>query len=74
MKYMFLFQVQIVQELCDFGSLREALDRKAFHLPDGSVNYPAVLETALDIAKGMKHLHGSNILHADLKVSGLVFT
>ncbi len=37
---------------------------------DDELNYPAVLETAADIAKGMFHLHMNNILHADLKVRG----
>ncbi|GAX80144.1 hypothetical protein CEUSTIGMA_g7582.t1 [Chlamydomonas eustigma] len=63
------FQVQIVQELCDRGSLREALDLGLFHGgPEGDdVNYPTVLETALDVARGMRHLHSCNILHSDLK-------
>lgn len=35
--------------------------------PQG-VNYPAVLDTAADIAKAMLHLHAMNVLHSDLKV------
>jgi serine/threonine protein kinase len=63
------FEVQIVQELCDCGSLREALDKGFYHDPlYGKVNYPAVLDTAADIACGMRHLHACNILHSDLKV------
>jgi hypothetical protein len=29
----------------------------------------AVLDTALDVARAMLHLHDNNILHSDLKVS-----
>ena len=36
------------------------------------VNYSAVLDTAIDIAKGMCHLHSLNIIHGDLKVRGFV--
>lgn len=115
------FEVQLVLEYCDRGSLRDALDRGAFRglqgphsasnasdtsgsghgrvaagaaagagpaaggepaggpgsssgpLPSGSgggdVNYRAVLDTAVDIATAMVHLHGRNVLHADLKVA-----
>ena len=62
------FEVRIVLELCDLGSLRQLLDRGAFRSEDGSLNYPAVLETAADIAKGMAQLHSLNIVHSDLKV------
>ncbi len=64
-------QVQLVLELCDCGTLREALDREAFKFqpgPDSPVDYQAVLETAIDVARGMTHLHAHNIIHADLKV------
>ena len=30
--------------------------------------YVAVLDTALDIATGMQHLHSLNVVHSDLKV------
>jgi serine/threonine protein kinase len=62
------FEVQIILEYCDRGTLHDALIRHAFFLPDGRVNYLAVLETAADMARGLAHLHASNILHLDLKV------
>jgi hypothetical protein len=34
----------------------------------GSVNYAAVLDTAVDVARAMVHLHRSMVLHSDLKV------
>ena len=64
-------QVKIVLEWCDCGSLRDALLQGAFQTPSSTVNYPAVLETAIDIASGMMHLHASSILHSDLKVRGV---
>lgn len=61
-------QVRLVCEYCDRGSLREALDLGAFSRADGSINYPAVLDTALEIAAAVAHLHNRNVLHSDLKV------
>ena len=65
----FAFEVQIILELCDLGTLQSALDAGAFCNSAGpdSVNYLAVLDIAIDIAKGMLHLHSCNIIHSDLK-------
>jgi hypothetical protein len=44
---------------------------KAFALPSGKgigVNFLAILETALDIARGMMQLHALDLVHSDLKV------
>lgn len=62
------YEVRLVLELCDLGSLRAALDKGVFVLPDETLNYHAVLDMALDIAKAMLHLHRQSILHSDLKV------
>lgn len=59
--------MRLVLEYCDLGSLREALDQGAF-LGNGVLNYHAILDTALDVAKAMCHLHAMNVLHSDLKV------
>ena len=64
------FEVQIIMELCDFGSLEGAF--KALHPPNQPVNYRAILEVAIDIAKGMLHLHSCNIIHADLKPANIL--
>jgi serine/threonine protein kinase len=66
--YISVLQVRLVCEYCDKGSLREALDLGAYKRPDGTVNYPAVLDTAIDIATAVAHLHHRNVLHSDLKV------
>ena len=34
----------------------------------GTPDYRSVLDVAVDIARGMRHLHASHIIHADLKV------
>ena len=61
-------ELRLVLELCDCGSLRDVLDQGAFLQGDGRVNYRAVLETALDIARGMMQLHALDLVHSDLKV------
>lgn len=66
------FEVQLILELCDRGSLRHALDAQVFHKASGQLDYMAILETAADIARGMQHLHNHNIWHSDLKVKGLM--
>lgn len=62
--------MRLLCEYCDKGSLRDALDLGAFLLENGSVNYPAVLDTAIEIATAVLHLHHRNVLHSDLKVGG----
>jgi serine/threonine protein kinase len=61
-----------VLEYCDRGSLRDALDGKAFYMPDGTLNYCAVLDTTIDLAKAMIHLHTRNVLHSDFKARNIM--
>jgi serine/threonine protein kinase len=65
-------QVRLVCEYCDKGSLREALDLGAFTKADGGINYPAVLDTAIEIATAVAHLHHKNVLHSDLKARNIM--
>lgn len=60
------YEVRLVLEFCDKGCLRDALDAGVFLLPDGGINYLAILDTAADVAKAMLHLHSVNVLHSDL--------
>jgi serine/threonine protein kinase len=41
-------------------------------LADAGINYRAILDTALDVAKAMLHLHSLNVLHADLKARNVM--
>ncbi|KAF8066284.1 Gucy1b1 [Scenedesmus sp. PABB004] len=66
------YEVRLLCEYCDRGSLREALDLGAFNLPDGGLNYPAVLDTAVEIATAVAHLHTCNVLHSDLKARNIM--
>ena len=66
------FEVQLVLEFCDRGTLREALDAWAFTTANGEINYRAVLDTACDVARGMLHLHELNIIHSDLKAGNVL--
>ena len=38
------------------------------YLHTSQADYASLLDTALDIAAGMQHLHSANIVHSDLKV------
>ena len=73
------FEVQIVQEYCDLGSLSFFMQRQRQQQGQGpaasdkagpscGLSYPAILETALDVANGMRQLHVLNIVHSDCKV------
>lgn len=65
------WEVQLVLEYCDQGSLRQLLNNNgAFALPDGGRDMLLILDTALDVARAMVHLHSENIIHSDLKVCG----
>ena len=78
------FEVQIVQEYCDLGSLSFFMQRQqrlmqsqhpglgdaaAVAVENGwGLSYAAILETASDVANGMRQLHTLNIVHSDCKV------
>ena len=62
------WEVRLVLEFCDKGTLREALNRGVFRRPGGGVDLAGVLATALDVARAMVFLHDSRVVHADLKV------
>lgn len=60
------FEIQIIMEFCDIGTLRDAFGRFS-KISAQNFNYKAILHTAIEIAKGMQHLHSCRIIHADLK-------
>jgi hypothetical protein len=68
-------QTWIVQELCDLGTLASLYRDKI--LMDVKANKPdmlSVLETALDVARGMEYLHQFSILHSDLSSNNILLS
>lgn len=61
-------ELRLAMEFCDRGAA-SVYCREVGGLRH---DYPSLLETALDIAKGMMHLHSNGITHNDLKVSGII--
>ncbi|GIL61307.1 hypothetical protein Vafri_15698 [Volvox africanus] len=64
------YEVRLVLEFCDKGSLKDALDQNVFM--QGPLNLAAMLETAADVAKAMVHMHAANVLHSDLKARNIM--
>ncbi|KAL4447293.1 hypothetical protein ABPG77_007326 [Micractinium sp. CCAP 211/92] len=67
--------VWIIQELCDRGTLYDALDRgwlRASPAADAPPNMRGILQTAQDIAAALAFLHSHNILHGDLAGSNVL--
>lgn len=61
------WKLHIVQEFCQLGSLLMSLRRSQFVDVDmRSPNMDAIVEVALDVAKGTRHIHQHNIIHGDL--------
>ncbi|KAF8060070.1 AMSH1 [Scenedesmus sp. PABB004] len=67
------WELRLVMEFCDAGSLRTALDHKL--VIDRTTGLPAlecVLFLAHDVACAMIHLHSEHLLHGDLKASNVL--
>jgi serine/threonine protein kinase len=64
-------QVWLVLEYCDKGTLKDAVEQGAYFGASG-LNYAAILDTALDIARAMTHLHSLGVLHGDLKAKNVL--
>ncbi|GLC35392.1 hypothetical protein PLESTM_000315000 [Pleodorina starrii] len=61
-------KLYIVQEYCNGRTLREALDRGlAGRVRLGGAPRHLALRLALDVARGMEHIHSRHIVHGDLK-------
>ena len=63
----------MVQEFCEGGTLRDAINKQAFGLERSSPDYnDRALRVALDIANGMRYLSMLRILHLDLKAENIL--
>ncbi|KAI8463485.1 MAG: kinase-like domain-containing protein [Monoraphidium minutum] len=68
----------IVMELCDRGSLRDAVRRGAFHRRVRhdealSVDADSVVEVLLDVASSLQYLHDrANLVHGDVKLDNVL--
>ncbi|GIL62465.1 hypothetical protein Vafri_16694 [Volvox africanus] len=63
------FELCLILELCDAGSLRDYLSQGGFRSSEdhGSVDMAALLDVAMDVARAMAYLHSKSIVHSDLK-------
>jgi serine/threonine protein kinase len=77
------WELRLVQEYCDIGSLRDALASGMFKARaagsdsgaaggSGAPDFGKVVATAIDVARAMAHLHARSILHSDLKARNVL--
>ncbi|PNH10405.1 putative serine/threonine-protein kinase [Tetrabaena socialis] len=68
-------KLYIVQELCNGGSLAQALAAgMAGNIIAGGLSRRLALRLALDVALGMAHVHGCRIVHGDLKPGNVLLS
>eukprot|EP00879_Flechtneria_rotunda_P008456 GHRR01008858.1.p1 GENE.GHRR01008858.1~~GHRR01008858.1.p1 ORF type:complete len:979 (+),score=314.62 GHRR01008858.1:172-3108(+) len=66
------WEVRLVLELCDRGTLKDLLLNGGFSLPDDKRDMAAITATALDVVRAMLHLHTKHIIHSDLKARNVL--
>ncbi|KAG2441405.1 hypothetical protein HYH02_009993 [Chlamydomonas schloesseri] len=70
-----VYQLLLIQEYCEGGSLREGIDQGRLHkalAPDSPIGVLLGLCLALDVAAGMAHVHARGIVHGDLCSSNVL--
>ncbi|GLI67387.1 hypothetical protein VaNZ11_011570 [Volvox africanus] len=72
-EHMGCWKLYIVQEYCELGTLKAAIDQGYFKsLAGGSPNLAFMLTVALDMALGLEHVHSKNVVHGDVTVSNVL--
>ena len=66
------YEVRIILELCDLGSLRAFLDGRIFSPPGQEPKTLAIMDTAIDVSRAVSHLHSHQVIHGDLKSSNIL--
>ncbi|KXZ48444.1 hypothetical protein GPECTOR_28g854 [Gonium pectorale] len=67
------WKLYIIQEYCDGGTLKDALDGSRWSDPETGMGQPEVaVRVALEIAAGMTYIHARNIIHGDLKPANIL--
>lgn len=69
------WQVWIVQELCEKGSLSTLLHTGTLRergISDAGPDMRAILQTAREVARGMRYLHSMNEIHGDLSSNNIL--
>ncbi len=64
-------QTVIVMELCENGSLRQAVESGLFKT-DNRPNLPMIYRVLRDVAQGMAHLHSFDVVHGDLSMNNVL--
>lgn len=59
-------KLYIVMEFCEGGSLDDKISY-------GNIKEPEMFDIALQVAKGLQHMHQNNMVHLDIKPGNVVF-
>eukprot|EP00198_Chlamydomonas_reinhardtii_P002621 XP_001691957.1 predicted protein [Chlamydomonas reinhardtii] len=67
------WKLYIVQEFCELGTLKAAVDQGYFKGTRGGLpNMPFLLTIALDVAVGLQHVHSKGVVHGDVTASNVL--
>ncbi|KAG2451229.1 hypothetical protein HYH02_003836 [Chlamydomonas schloesseri] len=67
------WKLYIVQEFCELGTLKAAVDQGYFKGARGGLpNMPFLLAIALDVALGVQHVHSKGVVHGDVTASNVL--